>query len=258
MSDYSQGTGVQYHLQIKKGDIGEYVFLTGDPKRVAKIASFLDNAKLIADSREFVTYTGSLDGVKVSVCSTGIGGPSAAIALEELVACGGKTFIRIGSAGGIDLNVKGSDLVIVQAAVRAEGTTREYACIEYPAVSNYEVMSSLVEAAKKAKYNYHVGVVQCKDSFYGQHSPEKSPMHERLEDLWQQYVRLGCKASEMESAALYIVASSLGVRCGTVLLVIGNQEREKKGMDNPFAFDVEAAIKTAIEAMRILIKKEKV
>ena len=126
MQNYSGEKDLQYHLQIRPGDVGRYVILPGDPKRCAKIAKHFDDAKLIADSREFVTYTGYLDGEKVSVTSTGIGGPSASIAMEELVLCGADTFIRVGTCGGIELDVKGGDIVVATGAVRMEGTSREY------------------------------------------------------------------------------------------------------------------------------------
>ena len=169
MQNYSGEAGLQYHLQIRPGDVGKYVILPGDPKRCAKIAKHFEDAKLVADSREFVTYTGYLDGEKVSVTSTGIGGPSATIAIEELTLSGADTFIRVGTCGGIDLDVKGGDIVVATGAVRMEGTSREYAPIEYPAVADFEVANALVESCRELGLPYHVGVVQCKDAFYGQH-----------------------------------------------------------------------------------------
>ena len=157
---------MQYHIQCRKGDVGRYVILTGDPKRCADIAAYFYNAKLVADSREYVTYTGELDGILISVTSTGIGGPSASIAIEELVKCGADTFIRVGTCGGMDLKVKGGDIVIANGAIRMEGTTKEYAPIEFPAVADYSIVNSLGAAAKKLGYSYHVGVCQSKDSFY--------------------------------------------------------------------------------------------
>lgn len=177
MSDYMNGTGIQYHLHIKEGDVGRYVILPGgDPKRVPLIAKYLDDAVLVADSREYVTYTGFLDGEKVSVTSTGIGGPSASIAMEELFKSGSDTFIRMGTCGGIALDVMGGDVVIATAAVRMEGTSREYAPIEFPAVANFEVVAALKEAADQLGKTSHLGVVQCKDSFYGQHDPSVMPV----------------------------------------------------------------------------------
>ena len=175
MQNYSGEAGLQYHLQIRPGDVGRYVILPGDPKRSAKIAQHFEDAKLVADNREYVTYTGYLNGEKVSVTSTGIGGPSASIAMEELVKCGADTFLRVGTCGGIDLSVQSGDVVIATGAIRFEHTSREYAPIEYPAVANFEITTALVAAAKAGGYRYHTGVVQCKDAFYGQHSPARMP-----------------------------------------------------------------------------------
>ena len=249
--------GEQYHIGLNKGDVGEYVILPGDPKRCEKIASYFDDAKLIADRREFTTYTGFLNGVKVSVTSTGIGGPSASIALEELVNVGAKTFIRVGTCGGIDINVKGGDLVIATGAIRMEGTSKEYAPIEFPAVANLDVINSLVKAAKNLDNEYHTGIVQCKDSFYGQHNPERMRVSYELQNKWEAWKRLGCLASEMESAALFVVGSFLKVRVGSVFLTVANQEREKQNLENPVVHDTEKAIKTAIEALKILIAQDK-
>ena len=185
MQNYSGETGLQYHLQIRPGDVGRYVILPGDPKRCEKIAKHFEDAKLVADNREFVTYTGYLEGEKVSVTSTGIGGPSASIAMEELVQCGADTFVRVGTCGGIDLDVKGGDIVIATGAVRMEGTSREYAPIEYPAVADLEVANALVAAAKELGFTYHTGVVQCKDAFYGQHEPERMPVSYELLNKWE-------------------------------------------------------------------------
>lgn len=249
--------GKQYHIQVGAGEVGRYVILPGDPKRCKKIAEHFDNAELIADSREFVTYTGYLDGVKVSVTSTGIGGPSASIAVEELVKCGADTFIRIGTCGGMDLDVKSGDVVVATGAIRMEGTTKEYAPIEFPAVPNLNVTNALVKACDDLNQTSHVGVVQCKDAFYGQHNPEIMPVNYELENKWQAWLKLGCKASEMESAALFIVSSFLKVRSGSCFLVVANQEREKAGLENPVVHDTESAIKVAIQGIRNLIREDK-
>lgn len=257
MQNYSGEEGLQYHLQIRRGDVGRYVILPGDPKRCQKIAEHFDDAKLVADSREFVTYTGYLDGEKVSVTSTGIGGPSASIAMEELVRCGADTFIRVGTCGGIDLEVKGGDIVVATGAVRMEGTSREYAPIEYPAVADLDVVNALAASCKELGYTYHTGVVQCKDAFYGQHEPDRMPVSYELINKWEAWKRMGCKASEMESAALFIVAAHLKVRCGSEFLVMGNQERNALGMENPIVHDTEAAIRIAVAALRRLIQEDK-
>ena len=249
--------GRQYHIGLKKEDIGQYVILPGDPKRCEKIAAYFDNPKKVGDRREFVTYTGFLDGKKVSVTSTGIGGPSAAIAITELAKLGAHTFIRVGTCGGIDTNVKSGDLVIAQAAIRAEGTSKEYAPLEFPAVADFKVTNALYESAKELGRNFHVGVVQCKDSFYGQHETDIMPVSYELENKWAAWKRLGTLASEMESAALFTVASFLKVRVGSCFLVVANQEREKEGLENPVVHDTDLAISLGIEAIKKLINEEK-
>lgn len=253
MSDYMNGTGIQYHLHVKKGDVGRYVILPGDPKRVALIAKYLDDAKMIADSREFITYTGTLLGEKVSVTSTGIGGPSAAIAVEELFKVGADTFIRMGTCGGIKLSVMGGDVVIATGAVRAEGTSREYAPIEFPAVADFSVVDAMRKAANKLGLKSHTGIVQCKDSFYGQHEPELMPVSYDLMNKWEAWKRLGVLCSEMESSTIFTVASYLGARAGSLFFVVGNQEREKLGMDNPKYHDTDSAIRLAVESVKELI-----
>lgn len=256
MIDYSEGSGKQYHIGVGPEDVGRYVILPGDPKRCEKIAAYFDDPKLVGDSREFVTYSGYLEGVKVSTMSTGIGGPSASIAMEELVACGADTFIRIGTCGGMDINVKSGDLVIATGAVRMEGTSKEYAPIEYPAVADLEVVNALVEGANILSAPYHTGVVECKDAFYGQHRPETLPNGLELIRKWDAWLKLGCKASEMESAALFIVAQYLHVRCGTVLLTVANQERANQGLPNPQVHDTDMAIRATIEAIKILARED--
>ncbi len=249
--------GRLYHIDVAPGEVGKYVILPGDPKRCASIAKYFDDAKLIADKREYVTYTGFLDGEKVSVTSTGIGGPSASIAMEELVQAGADTFVRVGTCGGMEINVKGGDIIVATGAIRNEGTSREYAPIEFPAVPNLDVVNALVASAKEQGVTYHTGVVQCKDSFYGQHSPETKPVSYELENKWEAWLRLGCLASEMESAALFTVASYLKVRCGSTFLAVGNQERAKKGLDNPQAHDTDMAVRVAVGAVRNLIAQDR-
>ena len=257
MQNYSGEEGLQYHLQIRPGDVGRYVLLPGDPKRCAKIAAYFDSPRLIADSREYVTYTGTLDGVPVSVTSTGIGGPSASIAMEELHKCGADTFIRVGTCGGMEMSVKGGDIVVATGAIRMEGTSKEYAPIEFPAVANLQVTNALVESARQQGFTCHAGVVECKDAFYGQHEPETKPVSYELLNKWQAWLRLGCLASEMESAALFTVASWLRVRVGSTFLVVGNQEREAAGLDNPIVHDTDAAIRVGVQAIRLLIAQDK-
>ena len=251
---YSQGK--EYHIGIGKGDVGRYVILPGDPGRCAKIAAHFDNPIKVGENREYCTYTGTLDGVKLSVVSTGIGGPSASIALEELINCGADTFIRVGTSGGMQPEIKGGDIVIANGAIRAEGTSKEYAPIEYPAVSDYTVLTALKQSADKLGYTNHVGVVQCKDNFYGQHSPDSMAVADELNSKWKSWIACGALASEMESAALFIAGSVRRVRVGAVLLVIANQTRREMGLEDIQVHDTECAVKVAIEAIRQLIKQD--
>jgi uridine phosphorylase len=248
-----QDIGMQFHIRCKEGDVGRYVFLPGDPGRCEAIADHFDHPVHIGMNREYNIYTGYLLGQKVSVCSTGIGGPSAAIAMEELAAIGADTFIRVGTCGGIDLNVLPGDVVVANGAIRFEHTSWEYAPLEFPAVPNFDITAALKAAGEELGFNTHVGVVQCKDSFYGQHSPEKSPVYYDLLQKWESWKRLGVKASEMESATLFVVAAALGVRCGSCFHAVWNQEREKAGMFMPMTEDTSGAIKVGIEAMKKII-----
>ncbi len=256
MVDYTEGAGYEYHTHVGPGDVGRYVLLTGDPGRCEEISGYFDDPRFVASNREYVTYSGYLDGVMVSVSSMGIGGPSTAIGVEELVHCGADTFIRMGTSGGMQTEVVGGDIVIANGAIRAEGTSREYAPIEYPAVADYEVLSALVNGAVKTGARHHVGVAQCKDSFFGQHEPEKKPVSQDLLYKWDAWIKCGALCSEMESAALFIVGSTLKVRTGAVLLVVANQERARQGLSNPQAHDMGIVYETSIEALRILIAQD--
>ena len=248
-----QDTEKQFHIHCTEGDVGRYVFLPGDPGRCESIAAHFDNPVHVGMNREYNIYTGTLLGQKVSVCSTGIGGPSAAIAMEELTAIGADTFIRIGTCGGIDLDVMPGDIVVATGAIRYEHTSMEYAPIEFPAVPSLDVAVALKSASEELGYRTHTGVVQCKDSFYGQHAPERSPVYHELQQKWESWKRLGVKASEMESAALFVIASALGVRCGSCFHAIWNQEREKLGMSMPMTEDTSGAVRVGIEAMKRII-----
>lgn len=247
----------QFHIACAQGDIGRYCILPGDPGRVPAIAALFDDAKQIAYNREFNVWTGTLLGEKVTACSTGIGGPSASIAMEELHKCGADTFIRTGTCGGIDLNVQSGDVVVATGAIRYEHTSREYAPIEFPAVADFQVTNALVEATKKLGFPLHTGIVQCKDSFYGQHSPDASPVSYELKAKWESWKRLGVKASEMESAALFVEAAALGCRCGSCFHVIWNQEREAAGLDQDMSEDTTSAVQVGVEALKRLIAADR-
>ena len=253
---YSVGNE-EYHLKIRPGDVGRYVILPGDPGRCEKIARYLEDPRFVASNREYTIYTGTLEGEKVSVCSTGIGGPSAAIAMEELIHCGAECFIRVGTCGGIEENVLGGDLVIATGAIRMEGTGLQYAPVEFPAVADFQVVNALAEAAKADGQRFHTGVVHCKDSFYGQLDPDSMPVRGELKSKWQAWLDCGALASEMESAALFVVAAARRVRVGTVLLVLGNQTRRAKGLEDIQCHDTERAVRVAADAMRRLIKRDK-
>ena len=246
----------QYHIGFDNLHGAEYAILPGDPGRVEKIASFLENPRFYCQNREYTTWLGGLAGKAVMVISTGMGGPSTAIAVEELFKTGVRNFIRVGTCGGMALPVTGGDIVIATGAIRQEGTTRHYVPIEFPAIADLDVTNALVKAAKKLNLKWHTGIVQCKDSFYGQHDPDRMPAGYELNNKWEAWIKAGCLASEMESSTLYIVSQILGARSGCVLNVVWNQEREKKGLDNPRCHDTENAIKTAVEAVKILIENK--
>lgn len=253
---------IQFHLKVTKDQVGKYVILPGDPGRVEKIAKHLDNAEFVASNREYTTYTGYLLGEKVSVVSTGIGGPSAAIAVEELIRCGAHTFIRIGTSGGIDIKVVGGDLIVASGAIRGDGTSKEYIPEGYPAVPDFEVLAALNAAAAELSSNelgngYHVGVVQSKDSFYGEIEPEKMPIAEHLLNRWEAYVRCGCLTSEMEAATIFSVAIARHVRAGAVFTALWNVERSKAGLPDPVCESSERAIKCSVNATKKLIESDR-
>lgn len=246
-----------FHLSCTPEDIGRYVLLPGAPERADVIASYLDDARLIGRNREFTIWTGKLSGERVTVTSTGIGGPSAAIAMEELVMCGADTFIRVGTCGGMQPDILPGQLIIPTGAVRMEGTSHEYMPSAYPAVPDFGLTSEIVNAAESLSYPFRAGVVHCKDSFYGQHDPAHKPVANRLINDWNAWKAAGVLASEMESAALFVVAATLHVRCATVLNMIWNQEnKEGYGTDSAPKLDMDAAIKTAVEALRRIIAKD--
>lgn len=247
--------GKQMHIQCVRGDVGRYVILPGDPGRCESIARYLEDPRHIAQNREFNVCTGRLDGVPVSVCSTGIGGPSAAIALEELVECGADTFVRVGTSGGIVDKVRGGDIVIATASVRQEGTSREYMPLEYPAAADFDVTAALKAAAVELGYRHHVGVIQSKDSFYGEIRPGMQPVAPELTAKWNAWKAAGVLTSEMESAALFVVGATLGVRCGAVLNVLWNADNDEAPNIPPEA--AERGIRTAVEALRMMIWQDK-
>lgn len=247
-----------YHIGLDENDVcsAKYAILPGDPGRVPKIAALLGSPRKIGQNREYTSYLGTLAGQNVLVMSTGMGGPSTAIGVEELHKLGFTTLIRVGTCGGMQLDVMPGDLVVVNAAIRMEGTSREYLPIEFPAVSNFDVTNALAASAAAHNYPYHVGVAHCKDSFYGQHDPERMPVGYDLMNKWNAWIKGGALASEMETAALFSVASCLGMRAGGIMLCVWNQERRKAGLDQEETHDTERAIATAIGAAERLISAE--
>ncbi len=218
----------QYHLECAPGDVGRYVLLPGDPGRVPLIASFIEKAQKVAQHREYTTYTGWLDGEKVSVTSTGIGGPSTAIAVEELARIGAHTFVRVGTAGPMQPFMQPDDLVVVTAAVRDEGTARQYMPEAFPAMADLDVAECLRQACRAAGVRFHVGLSHSKDSFYGEVEPERMPLAHQLTRDWQAWVQGGVLCSEMESATLFVVASVLGRRAGGLMVAVGRDPVDLK------------------------------
>lgn len=251
-----QSTDLQHHINCRPGDVARYVLLPGDPGRAHMISTFFENPRLIAEHREYVTYTGTVDGVPISVCSTGIGCPSTAIAVEELARVGADTFIRVGTAGGMQPECLAGDLVVASAAIRDEGTTRQYMPMEFPAVASLDVTNALAEAAEALGQRYHVGVCHSKDSFYGQHQPERMPIARTLEERWNAWIAGGCLASEMEASAIYVVSSYLRKRAGCVLLVAGNQIIKQRVPEDQREAAVGRTIQTAIEAVKLLAARD--
>ncbi len=247
------------HIALSQADLqgAKYALLPGDPGRVDKIAAYLDDAQFIGQNREYTTYLGTLAGEKVEVMSTGMGGPSTAIGVEELIKLGVDKFIRVGSSGGMALDVMPGDVVVVSGAIRREGTSREYVPIEFPAIADLDITLALRQAAKQLGYNVHVGVVHCKDSFYAQRAPESMAASQELLYKWDAWLRAGALCSEMETSALYTVAAVRGVRAGAVMIVMGNQERGKAGLPCTPWTSNEPSIRTAIKAVEILIQQEK-
>lgn len=249
----------QFHIHLNSEQVGgaRYCIVPGDPGRVESIAALLDNPVFLASNREFTSWKGTLLGEPVVVCSTGIGGPSASITVEELAQLGVDTFLRTGTCGGIRLDVEAGDVVVATGSIRMEGTSKEYAPLEFPAVPDFDVTCALVEAAYQVGKIPKTGVVQSKDSFYGQHSPQTMPVSYELQNKWEAWKRLGTLASEMESAALFVVGAARGLRTGACFHVIWNQEREAAGLPQTELLDTGASIRIAVEALRILIQKDR-
>jgi len=253
--------GLAFHLHIKEGDIGRYVLLPGDPGRCEKIAKYFDDPHFVAQNREYVTWTGTLLGEKVSVVSTGIGCPSAAIAVEELIEVGADTLVRVGSSGSMQPYVHGGDVVVVTGSIRDEGTTRAYLPLEYPALADVDVVLALREGARRLGQSHHCGVSQSKDSFYGEVERTRMPMPAHLEERWNAFIAGGALCSEMESAALFILSSIYRKRAGGAMLVINEADLGEAPVSDHgkqmAEFDADAVIRVAIEGFKILIEQDR-
>jgi uridine phosphorylase len=244
----------EYHVKLSAGDVGEYVFLPGDPERVSLIAAHLDDASHVVSNREFTTWTGSLDGTQVSVTSTGIGAPSTAIAVEELCNVGAHTLIRLGSAGAISAELQLGHVVIAQAAVREDGTSALYAPENVPAVADFDITTALRDGAAAAGHHCHTGTVLSSDAFYPDEDPDRMPLGSLLRDRLVAYHRCGVLAVEMESSALFLVAQIRRARAGTILGVVNTVGGE---MPASIALLLEATIESAIAGMRLLIQRDR-
>jgi uridine phosphorylase len=248
---------LQYHIKLKPGDVGRYVLLPGDPGRCEKIAAFFDDPRFIAQNREFTTWTGSLLGDKVSVVSTGIGCPSTAIAMEELIKIGADTFIRVGTSGGIQPGTKTGEIAIVTGAIRDEGTTRQYLPVEFPAVAHVDVVLALRQAAEELGVPHRLGVSHSKDSFYGETEMERMPVAHELQERWKAWIAGGAICSEMESAAIFILAGLHRKRAGGVMMMMATGEDLPETQEEEALFHGDRAIRAAIEAIKILIEKDR-
>ena len=233
------------------GDVAKYVLVSGDPKRVEKIAASFDESSKVADYRGFITYTGSVDGIGISASSTGIGCPSAAIVVEELARVGAEVFIRVGTTGALQPEIEMGDIVVATAAVRADGASRCYMPLEFPAVADFDVTTALVEAARKLKQRVHFGPVLSSDVFYGD--------AENLR-LWSRYNVLSV---EMESSVIFVIANLKRLRAGTILAVDGNpllgigkgefEPGERTGeLDQRVQDAIKNEVLIAIEAVKVL------
>jgi uridine phosphorylase len=247
----------QYHLQVERGEVGEYVLLPGDPARCELIATRLEGARQVASHREFTTFTGSLDGTPVSVTSTGIGGPSAAIAVEELVKVGAGTLLRVGTCGALDAALGPGDVVVVQAAAHDGGTAGQYVPAGFPVIADTDVVLALRDEAVAAGHRWRLGVVFSNDAFYAEMEPDLFPLQHRIGESWQAWARAGCVAVEMEAATVLAVAAVRRVRAGAVLAVIDRAGAGMAGMPDAHRLPLDAAIGTAVGGLRRLIAMDR-
>lgn len=247
------------HIKLSNKDVGKYAFVPGDPGRCELIANYLESPKKIMQNREYTSFEGYLEGQKIIVTSTGIGGPSTAICIEELNKCGVDTFIRIGTCASTNKAVSKGDIVIVNGAVRMEGTGLHYLPLEFPAIPDYTIMKKLEHHALNLGYNTHVGISITKDSFFTQIEPQKKPVAAMLIDKWNAYVKGGAVCTAMEEATLFLVANALSVRAGSVLVSATNYENKVSNDISASGYPInhiDKAIKVGIETMRAIILED--
>lgn len=216
----------QYHIQLDDGDCAPYVLLPGDPGRVSQVAALWDNARKIAENREFVTYTGIYKGMPITCTSTGIGAPSTAIAMEELARVGATTFLRIGTCGAFKEEIRNGDIVIFDSAARYDGASRTYAPLEFPAVAHYQVISACVDAARKTNTPYHVGMARSHDGLYARQPKPGGSFANYWQSDWAHHYddlrRMNISASEMEAAVILVQAKLWGLRAGGMAVSVIN------------------------------------
>jgi uridine phosphorylase len=246
-------SGKRYHIGLAREDVGDYVLVPGDPFRTPLVARFLDGAKEIAFSREYRTFTGSVDGVRVSTMSTGMGGPSVAIGVEELHELGVHTLLRVGTCGAAQPEIKMGDLVISLAAVRSEGTPNGYVPLEYPAVASLDVVESLIEAAEAAGARYHVGVTRSVDALYSDLLPDTMP-RPHLRDELEMWAKAGILSNDMETSTLFVVSRLRGMRAGCVNLCVDELGAGEIHHIDPSYMD--RMLSVAVDAIRRLIKRD--
>lgn len=247
------GEDPRYHIRVSCEELGKYVIMPGDRGRVQRIAKYLDNAEKKAENREYLTYTGTLNGVPVSVMSSGMGGPCVGIGVEELLTCGVHTIIRVGTTGALQTGLKLGDSIIATAAVRKDGTSGEYIPYEFPAVGDFDTIGALVNAAKKVGNPYHTGIVISTDAYYARHfNSEESLKYMKLMQ------KAGVLCVEMEIATLYTLSAIKGFRAGAILTIreeiVNEEERIQAG--EKYEKGLEKSIQIAIEAIRMLIEKD--
>lgn len=241
-----------YHLGLAPGEVAPLVLLPGDPFRTERIAAQLEDAREVAFSREFRTFTGRAGGHPVSAVSSGIGGPSVAIAVEELATLGVRTIVRVGTCGALQPGIAVGDLVIATAAVRSEATPDSYVPRAFPAVADREVVAALVEAARAAGVEHHTGFVRSVDGLYPELTPGVMPLREALAGELQVWKRAGVLASDMESATLFVVSHLRGIRAGTILLCVDEVESGEILHLDPSSMD--RLVGVAVDAARRLTR----